>query len=91
MKLDTKILYLAFHNSLKKVHGNQLVKRKDIFSKLGRQYLVPKSLRASSLLEFEKMGLLKREDRDNVRILDFEFDIEKEPDKFIKAIGLTKY
>lgn len=90
--LDLKILYLAFHNSLKKVHGiNNIIARKDIFSKLGRQFLVPKPLRASCLIELERMNLLKREDRDNVKILDFDIDIEKEPDKFIKKLGLCNY
>jgi hypothetical protein len=90
--LDPNILYLAFHNSIKKVNGfNKIVSRKDIFSKLGRQFLVPKPLRASCLIEFERMGLLQREDRDNVKIVDFDIDIDKEPDKFIKKIGLCNY
>jgi hypothetical protein len=89
--LDIKILYLAFHNSLKKVHGNIPIKRKDIFSKLGRQFLIPKPLRCASLREFENMGLLEPIDRDNVRLKNFDIDIENEPDKLIKMIGLTNF
>ena len=90
--IDYKILYLAFHNSLKKVHGvNHIVSRKDIFSKLGRQFLVPKPLRASCLIELERMNLLERVDRDNLKILDCQIDIETEPDKFIKMLGLCSW
>lgn len=91
-KIDVKILYLSCHNSLKKVYGvGAVIRRVDLFSKLGRQYLVSKPLREAALTEFEKMGLLKRENSDKVRILDFDVDIEQEPHKVLEKFNLCNY
>jgi len=77
-KLDNKILYLSFHNSLRKKFGiNRVISRKEVIIKLGRQYLVPKKLRDDALKELEKMGLIECVDRSNVRIIDCELSLEK--------------
>lgn len=76
-QLNIKILYLSFHNSLIKVYGaNSIIRRKDVFAKLGRQFLVPQNLREPALKELENMGLLKREDRDNVRVVDSKLNLD---------------
>jgi len=75
--IDIKILYLSFHNNLRKVWGsNAIVSRKDVFTKLGRQFLVPKQLRECALKELTDMKLLERLDRDKVKILDCNLDLE---------------
>lgn len=87
--LDTKILYLSFHNSIKKVFGvNQVIPRKEIITKLGRQFLVPANLRIAALKELEDMKLIERVDRDNVKILEPKLDLELDANKFFKALHL---
>ena len=88
MKINKKILYLSFHNSIKKKFGvNRLISKEDIIIKLGRQFLVPKPLRIVALKELEEMNLLKKEDANNYKILDCEIDIE-DTNKFYQTIGL---
>jgi len=83
--LDIKILYLSFHNNLQKVHGcNSIVSRKDIFTKLGRQFLVPKQLRECALKELEEMGLMERIDRDKVKLLNCDLDLDNSSQFFQK-------
>ena len=77
-KLDKKILYLSFHNSLRKKFGiNRVVTKKEIIIKLGRQFLVPKHLREDAINELERMELLEKVDRNNIKILDCDICIEK--------------
>ncbi len=82
-KLKVGLLYLSFHNSLKKVYGvNRVVTKKDIIIKLGRQFLVPKPVRALAIKELEQMGLLKEESKNNFKILDYDLNIEEDTNKF---------
>ena len=88
MQISNKILYLSLHNSLKKKYGvNRLVKKEDVKTKLGRQYLVPKNLRNIAIDELERMNLIKIEDSYYVKILEGDFDLENNPNKFFMAIG----
>lgn len=83
--LNIKILYLSFHNNMQKVHGrNAILHRKDIFAKLGRQFLVPKQLRECALKELENMGLMERLDRDKIKLLDCNIDLENSSQFFQK-------
>lgn len=83
--LNIKILYLSFHNNLCKVHGrNSIVSRKEVFTKLGRQFLVPKQLRECALKELEQMGLMERLDRDKIKLLDCDIDLENSSQFFQK-------
>lgn len=76
---DKQILYLSFHNSLKKVYGeNKFVTKKAICIKLGRQFLVPKRLREEVLKELEKRELIKNEGGGYFRVLCGKVDLEKE-------------
>jgi len=88
-KISNKILYLSFHNSLKKKFGvNKLISKEEIRIKLGRQFLVPKNLRNNAVKELEKMGLIKKQDKNSFLILEGEFDLENNPNKFYKEIGM---
>jgi hypothetical protein len=83
--LDIKILYLSFHNNMQKVHGRgSIIHRKDIFTKLGRQFLVPKPLRECALKELENMGLMERLDRDKIKLLDVDIDLDNSSQFFQK-------
>jgi len=75
-KLNDNILYLSFHNSIKKIYGvNKFVEIEKIRIKLGRQYLVPKRFRDKAILELENMGLIKVEEK-YVKVLDKDLDLE---------------
>ena len=87
--LDERILYLSFHNSIKKVFGvNKIIARKAIITKLGKQYLVPPNLREAAVKELILMGLFERIDRDNIKILEPKLDIELDANKFFKSLHL---
>lgn len=87
-KISNKILYLSFHNSIKKKFGvNRFVTKKELMIKLGRQFLVPKNLRKVALKELENMKLIEKEDEKYFKILDFDLDLEKDVNKFYQNIG----
>ena len=91
-KLNNKILYLSFHNSLKKKFGvNRIIHKKEIIIKLGRQFLVPKNLRVLALKELENMGLFKQESRDHFKILEGFCDLEENPKEFFGKISLCLF
>lgn len=85
-KFNNKILYLSFHNSLKKKFGvNHIIPIKIVLIKLGRQYLVPKSLRMAALRDLQRLGLLEKVDKENLRILDLAISLEDNVSKFYKG------
>ena len=87
-KLKIGILYLSFHNSLKKVYGiNRVVTKKELTTKLGRQFLVPKRMRIPAIKELVKLNLLKEESKDSFKILDYELNIEEDANIFLKAMS----
>lgn len=88
-KISYNILYLSFHNSLKKVYGaNKIVEQKKICEKLGRQFLVNKRLRISAIKELESMNLLKDEGDGYYKILEGDFDLEENTGEFIRSVLL---
>ena len=88
-RLKIGILYLSFHNSIKKVYGiGRIVSERDLIIKLGRQFLVPKRLRILAIKELENMNLVKRESNNEFRILNYELDIEEDTNKFLKKLNL---
>ena len=88
-KLKIGILYLSFHNSLKKLYGvNRIVSKESLIIKLGRQFLVPKRLRILAVKELESMGLLKEESKTEYKILDYKLNIEEDANKFLQAMKL---
>ena len=87
-KLKAGLLYLSFHNSLKKVYGkNRTVSKELLMAKLGRQFLVPKRLRILAIKELEKMKLLKQESKNEFKILDYKLNIEEDANKFFKIMN----
>ncbi len=87
-KLKIGILYLSFHNSLKKIYGvNRVVTEEELKIKLGRQFLVPKRLRLVVIKELTKMNLLKEEEKGCFKILDYELNIGEDANIFLKAMS----
>lgn len=77
MKIKREILYLSLYNHLrKKVGVNGIITRKEFFCDLGKHFIVPKPSRPIVIKEMESMGLMKRENKENLRVLSCEIDIE---------------
>jgi len=88
-QLKIGILYLGLHNQLIKKFGvNKNLTRKELFCKLGKHYIIPKNLRPLVLAEMEERKLIERVDRDNLKILSCEIDLERDADKLFKLAGL---
>ncbi len=88
-KLKIGLLYLSFHNSLKKIYGvNRVITKRDIMIKLGRQFLVPKPVRVLVIKELQKMNLLKEESKNEFRILDCDLNIEEDINKFFMRLNM---
>lgn len=86
-RLQIGLLYLSFHNSLKKVYGvNSIINERDIEIKLGRQFLVPRPLRIIAIKELVNMKLLKKVDKGLYKILDYKLNVEEDTQEFLKRI-----
>ena len=72
-QLDIKILYLSLHNLLKNRYGvNRVISVKEMFCELGKHFLVKRNLRYFVIKEMVEMNLLSIENRDNIKILDYD-------------------
>lgn len=85
---EQKLLYLALYSQFKKIYGFNPIPRKEINTKLGKHYLVPKSLREDVMKEMEEMGLIKRENRDSFVIIELNIEDKKDADIFLKKLNL---
>ena len=64
------LLYLGLHNQLVKKYGvNSFITRKELFTKLGKHYLIPKEMRHCIIKEMEERELIKRINRETIKIL----------------------
>lgn len=89
MKLNTNILYLSLYNLLRKKHKiGQPITKKEIFCELGKHFLVPKNLRQIVIFEMEKLKLLKQENSNQIILLDFEINLEKDANKFYEKFHI---
>lgn len=83
--LSVGLLYLGLHNQLVKKFGvNTLITRKEFFEKIGRHFLLPKNLRPLIIIEMTEKKLMKRVDRDNLKILNGTFDLENDASEIYK-------
>lgn len=88
-KLKIGLLYLGLHNQLVKKYGeNSVITRKELFTKLGKHYMMPKDLRHFVIKEMIKADLIERVNRDNIKILAIEINIEENQHELFKLIGL---
>ena len=88
-QLKIGLLYLGLHNQLVKKFGvNHLVTRKELFCKLGKHYIIPKNLRHIIILEMVEKKLIERVDRDTIKILSCEIDLERDANKLFNLAGL---
>jgi len=86
--LSVGILYLSFHNLLKKKIGiNRYTNKKEINAMLGRHFLVPKNLRIAVIKELKNMNLIK-EEKEGILIIDYKLDISQDANKLFKMLKL---
>ena len=88
-KLSIGILYLGLHNQLVKKFGvNEIISIKEFFTKIGRHSQIPKNLRPVVLKEMQIKGLIEKINRDNIKILKGEIDIENNCVEFYRRVGI---
>lgn len=88
-ELEVGLLYLGLHSQfIKKFGANQIITRKKFFEKIGRFNHLKKDLRIIVLKEMEEKKLIERVDRDNIKILKLEIDLEKDKNKLYQIAGI---
>ena len=87
--LKIGILYLGLHNQLLKKFGiNGIIKRKELFCKLGKHGQIPKQIRYLVIKEMEDKNLLEILNRDDIRVLEIDIDLEKDANKLYQIAGI---
>jgi len=87
-KLKIGLLYLGLHNQLKKKYGCEaILTRKEFFTKLGKHYMIPKELRQYIIKEMVNVELIEVVNRDYLKILKTDIDIEKNQNKLYKIFN----
>jgi len=83
------ILYLGLHNQLIKKYGiNGIIKRKEFFCKLGKHGQIPKQIRHLVIIEMQKKHLLELINRDEIKILPIDIDLERDANKLFQLAGV---
>ena len=90
-KLKIGLLYLGLHNQLTKKHGEgAVITRKEFFTKLGKHYMIPKDLRHYIIKEMVKVNLIEVPNRDYIKVLTSDINIEKDQNKLYKIYFAQK-
>jgi hypothetical protein len=89
MGLNIALLYLSLHNHLKKSVGvNKIITRKQFHIILGKHFLVPKNVRVCVIKELELMKMIEKVNKEELKILDYNLDIERDVNRFYKTLNL---
>jgi predicted transcriptional regulator len=84
-KLKIGLLYIAFHNILlKKFKVNSIIKRKEITREIGIHAHATFGIRDYIIQEMIEKRLLEKMNRDELKILPYDIDIETEHNKLYK-------
>ena len=87
--LKLGILYLGLHNQLVKKYGIEgIIKRKDFFCKLGKHGQIPKQIRYLVIKEMEEKKLLEIVNRDEIKVLKIDIDLERDANKLYQMAGI---
>lgn len=87
--LKIGILYLGLHNQLLKKFGvGGIIKRKELFCKLGKHGQIPKKIRYLVIKEMEEKKLLEIVNRDEIRVLNIDIDLERDANKLYQLAGI---
>jgi len=89
-KLSIGLLYLGLHNQLtKKVGLDGIMSRKEFFIKIGRHSQIPKVLRPIVLKEMIDRELIEIINRDKIKILPLDINIEENCNELYKLAGIN--
>lgn len=89
MGINISILYISLHNQLKKSVGlNRVIARKDFYTILGKHFLIPKNIRCCVLKELELMNMIERIDKNTIKVLEYDLDLERDVNKFYQTLKL---
>ena len=87
--LKIGILYLGLHNQLLKKFGiGGVIKRKEFFCKLGKHGQIPKQIRYLVIKEMEEKALVEIINRDEIKILSTDIDLERDANKLYQLAGI---
>lgn len=87
--LKKGILYLGLHNQLIKKYGaGGIIKRKEFFCKLGKHGQIPKQIRYLVIKEMEKKELVEIVNRDEIKILEIDINLERDANKLYEMAGI---
>lgn len=88
-QLKVGILYLGLHNQLLKKYGIKgVIKRKAFFCKLGKHGQIPKRVRYLVMKEMEEKQLIEILNRDEIRVLSIDIDLERDANKLYQLAGI---
>jgi len=88
-ELNIGLLYISLHNLLRRRVGiNKYISRKDFYTILGKHFLIPKNIRIVVIKEMEQRGLVKQKNKENIKILDCDLDINKDINFWYQKMGI---
>jgi NurA-like 5'-3' nuclease len=91
-RLKFGLLYLSLHNQLcRKVEANSIITRKELFCILGKHFLIPKDKRTFIIQEMEKLELIHRENKELIKVLKCDININDNPNEVYKKAGLFTF
>jgi hypothetical protein len=89
LALNIALLYISLHNQLKKCVGlDRTISRKEVYTILGKHFLIPKNVRICVIKELELMNMIKKLDKNTIQVLDYNLDIERDVSKFYDTLNL---
>jgi hypothetical protein len=91
-KLRFGLLYLSLHAQLlNKVGINKIITRKEFFCILGKHFLIPKDKRNFIIKEMEKLELISRENKESIKVLKCDININDNPNEVYKKAGIFSF
>ena len=67
--------------------GN-IITRKEFFCILGKHFLIPKDKRPSIIKEMENLELIKRENKESIKVLKCDINFDDNADKLYRKAGI---
>jgi hypothetical protein len=86
-KLKIGLLYLSLHNQLvRKVGFDRIISRKDFFCIIGKHFLIPKNVKPIIIKEMEELDLIKRENKESIKVLKSDINFLEDAHDFYQKI-----
>ena len=83
------ILYLSLHSHFIRKYGvGNIMKRTELVCKIAKHGQVPKKIRHLVVKEMEDKKLIEKINRDDIKLLEVEIDLEKDANKLYQLAGI---